>query len=242
MNETSVARRAAAVLRDAVASGGQTFTAAQLLALADRMERPDAQPTTSAAETLVCRTFDERGNSVCSQPAKYIVWGHLYEKRHKGPKCRKHLPPLDHGVPGFGSPAIYGIPAAQPTVLPDVETVREAILSGWLEAFDEGGKFGPLFDSALATRAVLALFPGRTEAEVKAEAVQECLDAMPDGTAWLAEYTRGVKAEALREAAEAMEAGRAHFVNNPTNEAPDARRFWSRWLRQRADRMGADRG
>lgn len=35
---------------------------------------------------------------VCAEPADFIVWGHLYEKEAKGPKCsthlRKHLPDI----------------------------------------------------------------------------------------------------------------------------------------------------
>jgi hypothetical protein len=67
------------------------------------------------SDVLTCRTFDDRGQSICEQPARFIVWGHLYEKRDKGPKCRRHLPPGAHLPSGFGAPAIYEIPAIEAT-------------------------------------------------------------------------------------------------------------------------------
>lgn len=63
------------------------------------------------ADDLTCRTFDDTGGSVCDRPARFIVWGHLYEKRDKGPKCGRHLPIGAHVPSGFGAPAIYEIPS-----------------------------------------------------------------------------------------------------------------------------------
>lgn len=63
------------------------------------------------AAPLTCRTFDDHGDSICDRPAGFIVWGHLYEKRDKGPKCGHHLPPGVLLPSGFGTPAIYEIPA-----------------------------------------------------------------------------------------------------------------------------------
>lgn len=59
-----------------------------------------------------CRTFDNAGDSICDQPARFIVWGHLYEKRDKGPKCGRHLPRGALLPSGFGTPAIYEITAS----------------------------------------------------------------------------------------------------------------------------------
>lgn len=91
----------------------------------------------------MCRTFDAKGDSVCDQPARFIVWGHLFEKRDKGPKCERHLPPTQ-GAPwlGLGSPAIYEIPrpsvtAEQVLAASEELTVRgiasdAGCASGWL--------------------------------------------------------------------------------------------------------------
>jgi hypothetical protein len=62
-------------------------------------------------EALTCRTFDERGESVCDRPARYIVWGHLFEKRDKGPKCGRHLPQTHDAPWSLVQSAIYEIPA-----------------------------------------------------------------------------------------------------------------------------------
>lgn len=43
---------------------------------------------------------------------------------------------------------------------PSEDELAKAVTSGWVEGFDEFGKYGPQFDSALAARAVLALFEG----------------------------------------------------------------------------------
>lgn len=71
-------------------------------------------------DVLLCRTFDEKGTPICDLPARYIVWGHLFDKRDKGPKCAQHLP--EHqGPPWFlmaDRAAIYEIP--------DVEAMRQA--------------------------------------------------------------------------------------------------------------------
>jgi len=69
-------------------------------------------------EALTCRTFSEDGREViCTAPARWIVWGHLYEKRDKGPKCSRHLPAKvrEQGMVhltglGIFTEAIYAIP------------------------------------------------------------------------------------------------------------------------------------
>lgn len=73
-------------------------------------KRPGGRPVIPADDNLVCRTFSETGLTVCDQPAEFVVWGHLYEKGDKGPKCRYHLPPGTNGYPVFGTPAIFPIP------------------------------------------------------------------------------------------------------------------------------------
>jgi len=57
----------------------------------------------SDADNAVClewievsRDGEHKVGKVCGEPADFVVWGHLYEKQAKGPKCsehlRKHLP------------------------------------------------------------------------------------------------------------------------------------------------------
>lgn len=78
-----------------------------------------------------CRTADKDGRDICDQPARYVVWGHLYEKNDKGPKCAKHLPHITPNITGpFGPPAIYEIPDAAELsrlrgVVEEVRTVAE---------------------------------------------------------------------------------------------------------------------
>lgn len=139
--------------------------------------RPDAPTPAPAAPAMPCRTFDDLGNPICDAPAEFIVWGHLYEKRHKGPKCRKHLPPQS-GVLGFGVPAIYAIPTAPATVQPTAEQVARRILDKTVGVVDcelHERLMTPMWDRATsAARAVLALFAQQpTVAEVKAEAWDE---------------------------------------------------------------------
>lgn len=43
-------------------------------------------------ETPRCLVRDDQGNDMCDRPVEFIVWGHLYEKREKGPRCERHLP------------------------------------------------------------------------------------------------------------------------------------------------------
>lgn len=80
--------------------------------LAERTGQVEAQ-----AGQLTCRTFAPDGTSVCDKPAKYVVWGHLYQKLDKGPKCAEHAPetPIPPWLGGQG--AIYEIP--------DVDTLLE---------------------------------------------------------------------------------------------------------------------
>lgn len=68
----------------------------------------------SEQDVLTCRTFDERGKSVCDAPARYIVWGHLFEKVDKGPKCAKHLPEMSMPPWMRLQAAIYEIPNVAP--------------------------------------------------------------------------------------------------------------------------------
>ena len=76
--------------------------------------RGDAAPT----ERQRCLQRDAAGDDVCDQPARYVVWGHLYEKGEKGPRCGRHLPesaylPQTEGV--FANHAIYEIPTGEVT-------------------------------------------------------------------------------------------------------------------------------
>jgi len=60
-------------------------------------------------EIPMCRTFDKSGNSICTSPARFIVWGHLYEKLDKGPKCRKHLPKVQGMPTGYYGGAVFDL-------------------------------------------------------------------------------------------------------------------------------------
>lgn len=77
-------------------------------------------------------------------------------------------------------------PDVQPTVKPSYERIAQEIG----HALHEGGDW-----VRSGANAILALLPGRTEAEVKAEAVQEFRAAMPDGTEWLAQHDAEVRQE-----------------------------------------------
>lgn len=93
-------------------------------------------------DDLTCRTFDDCGKSICDEPARFIVWGHLYEKRDKGPKCAKHLPP-HQGTPWLRlQAAIYEIPRPAPV---DDEAVERAVRAACDEAgwdWTGGGRLG----------------------------------------------------------------------------------------------------
>lgn len=83
------------------------------------------------SEPVLCRTFDDAGDSICDRLAQFVVWGHLYEKKYKGPKCARHLPPGVYLPGGFGKPAIYEIPAP-------VVVTREQLLAARDKVVQEG--------------------------------------------------------------------------------------------------------
>ena len=57
---------------------------------------------------------------------------------------------------------------------PSEDELAKAVTSGWVEGFDEFGKYGPQFDSALAARAVAKLYGDQpTVAQAKADALRE---------------------------------------------------------------------
>ena len=57
---------------------------------------------------------------------------------------------------------------------PSEDELAKAVTSGWVEGFDEFGKYGPQFDSALAARAVAKLYADQpTVAQAKADALRE---------------------------------------------------------------------
>lgn len=63
---------------------------------------------------------------------------------------------------------------------PSENELAKAVTSGWVEGFDEFGKYGHQFDSALAARAVLALFGDQpTVTQAKADALRETTVQLP---------------------------------------------------------------
>ena len=69
-------------------------------------------------------------------------------------------------------PALAFIPPQR--CAPSEDELAKAVTSGWVEGFDEFGKYGPQFDSALAARAVAKLYADQpTVAQAKADALRE---------------------------------------------------------------------
>lgn len=90
-------------------------------------------PNADGSGALQCRTFSADGRaSMCDRPARYIVWGHLYEKQHQGPKCWEHAPKPKMGhdaveqdyVATMPHAAIYEIPLAPAMTLPNADGLR----------------------------------------------------------------------------------------------------------------------
>lgn len=105
-------------------------------------DQPAAGPAPEPSDALMCRTFSDDGlEVVCDRPARYIVWGHLYERRDKGPKCARHLPRSvrEQGMVhltalGIFRQAIYEIPDR---VAPTAPTSRDGDVLAAIRAFDE---------------------------------------------------------------------------------------------------------
>lgn len=85
---------------------------------------------------------------------------------------------------------------------PSEDELAKAVTSGWVEGFDEFGKYGPQFDSALAARAVAKLYGDQpTVAQAKADALREAamdwtdFDAAAMGTpaAWFRARAAAIK-------------------------------------------------
>lgn len=116
-------------------------------------------------------------------PAEWCDCGHHLSAHRPTGECNPC------GAVGVGEDAYPGcaqfvrLTADEPQrVQPSREAVWKSVVSGWREDFDE---HGPFFDSAAAADAVLALLPGRSVAEVKAEALREAADAtLRDEEAW----------------------------------------------------------
>lgn len=53
-----------------------------------------------AASKQRCLQRDEKGDDICTKSARYIVWGHLYEKNQKGPRCYEHVAKIRMGHDG----------------------------------------------------------------------------------------------------------------------------------------------
>lgn len=69
--------------------------------------------------TTRCLHRDQAGMDDCTRPARYVVWGHLFTKEEKGPRCRRHLPESVGQWNPLGSlPAVYEIPATVLTPAP----------------------------------------------------------------------------------------------------------------------------
>lgn len=91
--------------------------------------RGDAAPT----EETRCLQRDDAGHDVCDQSARYVVWGHLYEKSEKGPRCRRHLPQSTYTLAGgvFVNHAIYEIPPARGDAAPTVTAEQARTIASW---------------------------------------------------------------------------------------------------------------
>ena len=98
---------------------------------------PTTAPATAKTRALLvqvtlpaCFTFDDITQRMCFKPARYVVWGHLYEKREKCPNCGDHLPQsVPERVPVLASPmavtdlyAVAGVLDAVPALLDQVDT------------------------------------------------------------------------------------------------------------------------
>lgn len=68
-------------------------------------------------------------------------------------------------------------------VKPDRDTIARAIVQFWTADLEPDERVDDSIDAeaGVLADAVLALLPGRTEAEVKAEALREAADALPPG-------------------------------------------------------------
>lgn len=86
-------------------------------------------------ETPRCLVRDDQGNDACDRPAEFIVWGHLYEKREKGPRCERHLPEGAYFPGAIGQSAIYRIPA---TLTVTAEQIERAARKLWENEVHEG--------------------------------------------------------------------------------------------------------
>lgn len=119
----------------------------------------------SYPDVLLCRTYSTKGVSLCDQPARYIVWGHLFQKLDKGPKCAAHLPESTT-APALGSPpAIYEIPQpvpCGPTATPGVR----------------GSSAGDLGDRAGLAERVREAIAGKCLSDAAADAATEAVLAV----------------------------------------------------------------
>lgn len=122
------------------------------------------------------------------------------------------------------------------TVKPDRETLS-ALLLTFLSPPKHGGSW--TYSPDRAADAVLALFPGRTEAEVKEEALSEAADWLLS-IGYVGDYTCDIAApdalwEAFVDAAHQDKDGSLHG-NTLTREEVDA------WLSEEAGRLAAEGG
>ncbi len=84
---------------------------------------------TAIPSSLKCLSRDEAGKDNCSKPARYIVWGHLYEKNQKGLRCYEHAARPLMGHDGVPSPfvntqaAVFELSSLTGPVAPTVDEV-----------------------------------------------------------------------------------------------------------------------
>ena len=68
---------------------------------------------TQAIDALMpkCRTFSADGSELlCDRPGRYLMWGHLFNKMDKGPKCQYHLPrEVRDFRPGLGTAPVFDL-------------------------------------------------------------------------------------------------------------------------------------
>lgn len=91
-------------------------------------------PNAAGSGVPQCRTFSADGQQVlCDRPARYIVWGHLYAKQDKGPKCWEHAPKPKAGQDGVEQDFVSVMPHAAIYELP-IETASAKQVDGRLSA------------------------------------------------------------------------------------------------------------
>lgn len=177
------------------------------------------------AEQLMCRTFSDDGRDVvCDRPATHIVWGHLYERRDKGPKCTKHLPKKvrEQGMVhltglGIFTEAIYVIPDAvlEPRVqevIDDLSCVDEKSIATVVAARTVATLRGEDSDAAVeAAHADLGDQPPRVSPPGVVVAPEQTPGALRDAV-WLAVAGKCISDAAAHGATDAVLAAVAPHV------------------------------